>query len=149
MFIYREAVARDIPEMVELLRQLFSIEKDFSFHPGKHRAGLLMMINSGSCRIFLAETDGHIAGMCTVQVLTSSAEGGKVGLLEDMVVDENFRRQGVGSFLLEKATVWAEESGLKCIQLLADKDNIPALKFYRKYNWSLTNPVSVQCFRNA
>jgi ribosomal protein S18 acetylase RimI-like enzyme len=144
MFTYREAVARDVPDMVELLRQLFSIEKDFSFHPGKHRAGLLMMMHSGSCRIFLAETDGRVVGMCTVQILTSSAEGDKVGLLEDMIVDENFRSQGAGSFLLEKATAWAKESGLKRIQLLADKDNIDALKFYLKYNWSLTNLVGLR-----
>lgn len=144
MFTYRKAVARDVPEMVELLRQLFSIEKDFNFNPGKHRAGLLMMMHSGSCRIFLAETGGRVVGMCTVQVLASAAEGGKVALLEDMLVDEKFRHQGAGSFLLEKADEWAKESGLERIQLLADKENVAALKFYLKYNWSLTNLVGIR-----
>jgi N-acetylglutamate synthase-like GNAT family acetyltransferase len=144
MFTYRQALTEDIPDMVELLRQLFSIEKDFNFNPGKHRAGLLMLFQDKSSKIFVAEKENRVVGMCTIQVLTSSAEGAKVGLLEDMVVDENCRHEGIGTHLLEAATNWAKESGLKRVQLLADKENIPALNFYRKYNWSLTNLIGLR-----
>jgi N-acetylglutamate synthase-like GNAT family acetyltransferase len=144
MFTYRQAVAEDIPDMVELLRQLFSIEKDFNFNQGKHRAGLLMLFHDKSSKIFIAEKQKRVVGMCTLQVLTSSAEGAKVGLLEDLIVDENCRHEGVGSQLLEAATEWAKKSGLKRIQLLADKGNIPALNFYHKYNWSSTNLICIR-----
>jgi len=144
IFTYRQAVAQDIPDMVELLRQLFTIEKDFNFNPGKHRVGLWMLVQSESSKIFVAEKDGRLAGMCTLQILASTAEGAKVGLLEDMVIDESCRHEGAGTLLLEAATKWAKKSGLKRIQLLADKYNMPALNFYHKYNWSTTSLIAIR-----
>jgi len=38
--------------------------------------------------------------MCSIQILISTAEGGKVALLEDLVVAENFRNMGIGTKLL-------------------------------------------------
>lgn len=144
MFTYRQAVTRDIPGMIELLRQLFTIERDFSFNPEKHRVGLWMLFQDESAKIFVAELEGRLVGMCTLQILTSTAEGAKVGLLEDLVVDEKFRHEGVGTFLLKTATEWGRKSGLKRIQLLADKYNMPALNFYHKYNWSTTSLICLR-----
>ena len=144
MFNYRQATAQDIPDMIELLRQLFHIEKDFKFSPEKHRVGLWMLLQSESAKIFVTEKQKRVIGMCTLQILTSTAEGTKVGLLEDMVIDETYRREGVGALLLEAATAWAKNSGLKRVQLLADKYNIPALNFYHKYNWSTTNLIGIR-----
>lgn len=41
-----------------------------------------------------------IVGMATIQTLISTAEGGRVGLVEDVVVDESFRGKGIGKLLL-------------------------------------------------
>ncbi len=141
MFTCRQAVAQDIPDMIELLRQLFTIEKDFNFYPEKHLVGLWMLFQSQSSKIFAAEKEGHLVAMCTLQIIISTAEGAKVGMLEDLVVDESCRHEGAGALLLEVATDWAKKSGLKRIQLLADKYNMPALNFYHKYNWTTTNLV--------
>lgn len=144
MFTYRQASARDIPDMVELLCQLFKIEKDFNINPEKHRVGLWMLLQSESARIFVLEKQKRIIGMCTLQILTSTAEGAKVALLEDMVVDEKCRHEGAGTILLEAATNWCKKTGLKRVQLLADKYNMPALNFYHKYNWSTTSLVNIR-----
>ena len=98
-----------------------------------------------SCKIVRGgKSRGQVVGMCTLQTLNSTAEGAKVGLLEDLVVDEGRRNQGIGSLLLANVTEWAETAGLKRVQLLADKDNSPALKFYRKYNWNSTNLICIR-----
>ena len=144
MFTYRQASARDIPDMVELLCQLFKIEKDFKVNPEKHRVGLWMLLQSESAKIFVLEKQKRIIGMCTLQILTSTAEGARVALLEDMVVDEKHRHEGAGTILLEAATDWCKEAGLKRVQLLADKYNMPALNFYHKYNWSTTSLVNIR-----
>ena len=144
MFTYRQAVAQDIPDMIELLRQLFTIEKDFDFNPEKHRVGLWMLLQSQSSKIFVAEQKGHLVAMCTLQILTSTAEGARVGMLEDLVVDEKYRNKGAGTLLLEAATDWAKKTGLKRVQLLADKYNMPALNFYHKYNWSTTSLICLR-----
>ncbi len=140
----REAEIYDITDMIELLRQLFSIERDFSFDAEKQRTGLQMLLHSDTCKVFVAEKQGHVVGMATLQILISTAEGGYCGLIEDVVVDKNHRREGIGSLLLETTTEWAENEGLKRVQLLADKANVPAMEFYRKYKWMLTDLI---CFR--
>jgi len=42
----------------------------------------------------VAELDKQIVGVCTAQLLISTAEGGIVALIEDVVVDGNYRGQG-------------------------------------------------------
>jgi Acetyltransferases len=84
--------------------------------------------------------------MCSIQVLISTAEGGAVGLLEDLIVAADFRNQGIGAKLLAEAVDWAERQGLKRLQLLADKNNSPALVFYEKQSWQ---PTQLVCLKRS
>jgi homocitrate synthase NifV len=134
----REATGKDIPAMIELLRQLFSIEQDFEFDHDKHLAGLKMLCTDKDSCILIAESAGRVIGMCTLQILISTAEGDKVGLIEDMIIEAGSRHKGVGSLLLERMSARARKSGLKRLQLLADLDNSAAFEFYRKHHWRET-----------
>jgi ribosomal protein S18 acetylase RimI-like enzyme len=82
--------------------------------------------------------------MCTAQTLISTAEGGAVGLLEDLIVTADFRHQGMGAKLLAETVNWAECQGLKCLQLLVDKNNQAALRFYEKQGWESTQLVCLR-----
>jgi ribosomal protein S18 acetylase RimI-like enzyme len=50
--------------------------------------------------------------------------------IENLVVDRDHRRKGVGSLLLGAAKRWAVERGLESIQLNVWAANGPALRFY-------------------
>jgi GNAT superfamily N-acetyltransferase len=82
--------------------------------------------------------------MCSVQALISTAEGGKVGLLEDMVVAAAWRGRGLGSALLAAAQQWSAGQGMTRLQLLADATNEPALGFYRRQGWGGTRLVALR-----
>jgi len=146
MITVRTANPSDIPQLVELLKELFSIEVDFDFDQDKQACGLNLLLNSEKDCILVAELlgDNKVLGMCTVQTLISTAEGGPVGLLEDLVVAADFRHQGIGAKLLAEAVNWAECQGLKRLQLLADKNNLPALNFYQKKGWESTQLVCLR-----
>jgi len=81
----------------------------------KQALGVGCMIDdqSGHTLLLVAESGGTIVGMATCQTLISTAEGGRVGLVEDVVVAGEFRGQGIGSLLLEHLTNWAKEQKLK------------------------------------
>ena len=85
MFTIRTATSADIPQLVALLNALFAIEADFYFDPDKQTHGLNLLLASAKDRIFVAASlkDNKVLGLCTVQTLISTAEGGPVGLLED------------------------------------------------------------------
>jgi ribosomal protein S18 acetylase RimI-like enzyme len=148
MITIRTAKPSDIPQLVELLQALFAIEADFIFDQDKQACGLELLLNSDKDCILVAELLGErrVLGMCTLQTLISTAEGGRVGLLEDLVVAADFRNQGLGEKLLSEAVRWAECQGLKRLQLLADKNNEAALSFYEKQGWG---PTRLVCFRKC
>ena len=138
----RTANQKDIPAMAELLHELFAIETDFSPDFGLQSRGLSLLLNQDNSRIFVAELEETIVGMCTIQIHISTAKGREVGIVEDVVVDIDHRGKGIGSALLRTLEEWAIERGLVRLQLLVDRDNHPAWGFYRRQGWNTTNLVS-------
>jgi ribosomal protein S18 acetylase RimI-like enzyme len=143
--IIRRAKSSDIPHLVDLLRDLFSIEADFEFDAGLQEQGLCMLLQSPETRcIMVAETDNNVVGMCTAQLVVSTAKGGFSGLIEDMVIRHEYRGKGLGSRLLDAVEKWCFSSGTRRIQLMADKNNKKALRFYSKYGWQNTQLICLR-----
>ncbi|MCU7845131.1 MAG: GNAT family N-acetyltransferase [Candidatus Thiodiazotropha sp. (ex Monitilora ramsayi)] len=140
----RQATATDIDAMSLLLDQLFTIEQDFSPDREKQRRGLQLLIDSPGALVVVAEEGDEIAGMATLQLVVSTAEGGRSGVIEDVVVSEPYRGGGIGHKLMDHLLSWAESQGATRMQLLADRDNQPALDFYQKQGWSLTRLVALR-----
>ena len=134
----RPAVPADIDSLLPLLEQLFSLEQDFTVNPEKQQRGLELLMQSDNAYVVVAEQADDVVGMATLQILISTADGGRAGLIEDVVVSAEHRGSGIGRLLLEHLIDWAEQQGLTRLQLLADLDNQPALDFYTKQNWHRT-----------
>ncbi|MBI3591948.1 MAG: GNAT family N-acetyltransferase [Nitrospirae bacterium] len=147
-FSIRPARADDIPGMCDLLSELFSIESDFGPDREKQVRGLRLLLSdiSGSSAVFVAEKGDEIIGMCSVQILISTAEGGDVGLLEDLIVKRDYRGNGIGTRLLSDIFKWCAAKNISRLQLLRDMDNVKALKFYAGNGWSDTGLVCMRKF---
>ncbi|HBP65884.1 MAG TPA: GNAT family N-acetyltransferase [Desulfosporosinus sp.] len=138
----RRAKPSDLSGMIKLLGILFSIETDFVVDEGTQQRGLEMMLADGTNRcIMVAEINQHVVGMCTAQMLVSTAEGGIVALIEDLVVEDEWRGEGIGKELLLSAGNWAITRGVTRLQLLADRNNVGALEFYEKMDWEVTRMI--------
>jgi GNAT superfamily N-acetyltransferase len=140
--LIRQAIPQDISGLISLLKVLFAIEADFAFDEENQRRGLELMMSTPdrSC-IMVAEVNGKIIGMCTAQLLVTTAEGGLAALVEDMVVRQDYRKQGIGRSLLTKIEEWSCGHGAKRLELLADCHNTPALEFYKKLHWRHTQLI--------
>ena len=148
--IIRKAKSSDVPDLVELLRELFSIEADFDFNAMLQEKGLSMMISSPGIRcVMVAEVNQKAVGMCTGQLMVSTAKGGFSGLIEDMVVIREYREKGLGSRLLEAVEKWFIDNKAGRIQLLADRNNKTALKFYEKHRWQYTQLICLRKTRDG
>lgn len=138
-FVIRSAEAGDIPALASLLAALFRIEQDFSPDTGRQTRGLAAVIDSPLGHIAVAcDGSGSVIGMCSGQLVFSTAEGAPSVWVEDVVVAEPWRGRGVGRALLADVLDWAAGRGATRAQLLADLDNLPALDFYRHLGWSET-----------
>jgi GNAT superfamily N-acetyltransferase len=143
--VIRKAKTWDLPSLVGLLQLLFNIEADFSPEPEKQEQGLKMLLadKQRSC-IMVVEIDDRIVGMCTAQLVVSTAEGAFSGWIEDLVLDENYRGCGIGHHLLQTVENWCFKHGATRIQLLADRENTPALQFYAKQGWHETQLIGLR-----
>lgn len=137
----------DIPELCVLLDSLFSQEAEFNSNHDKQARGLASIINGAEVgEIIIARDATKIIGMVNLLYTVSTALGGRVALLEDMVVSPNNRGQGTGSKLIEYTINFAKENGCKRITLLTDHDNEDAHKFYKKHGFHRSAMVT---FRNS
>ncbi|WP_127477665.1 GNAT family N-acetyltransferase [Sulfurivermis fontis] len=135
----RPATAGDLPALCALLGELFSIEADFQPDPARQWVALERLLQRPQqALVLVAEDGGAVCGMCTAQVLISTAEGGEAALVEDVVVRHDRRGSGIGSALLDALEAWCGARGITRLQLLADTANAPALAFYRRRGWQTT-----------
>lgn len=134
------AIADDIPALVKLLTELFSIEQDFVPDTTKQARGLALLIqNKGNAVIKVARnTEGLAIGMVSAQLVISSAEGAASAWIEDMVIHQAFRGSGLGKALLQEVLNWAKMHGATRAQLLVDTENLPAIGFYQHLGWQTT-----------
>jgi GNAT superfamily N-acetyltransferase len=137
-FIVRPACIKDMATLIGLLRELFTLEIDYMPDSRRQRCGLEQLLQMDDAVVLVAERCGKVVGMCTVQTVISTAEGGPAGLLEDMFVETEYRRQGVGRGLLQAAESWAADRGLMRLQLLTEFNNTEALAFYFSAGWRNT-----------
>jgi GNAT superfamily N-acetyltransferase len=130
-FNVRLAGEDDVEQLCQLLGQLFAQEAEFSPAPELQAKGLLLILKGQDVgRVLLAESDGQIIGMINLLYTVSTALGGRVALLEDMVVDGSFRGLGVGRRLLNAGLDQARADGCLRVTLLTDQDNELAHSFY-------------------
>lgn len=145
-FIIRTAKNKDICAMVALLGELFAIESDFQKNPDCQNRGLELFLDGcmkHKC-IQVAEVKGVVVGMCTAQMLISTAQGTPVALVEDLIVESAYRRRGIGRCLMQSIEKWAMFHGATRLQLLADQFNTSALKFYERLGWSTTKLICLR-----
>ena len=123
-------------ELSELLGDLFSEEGDFRPNKDKQLRGLRLIFeqpNRG--RVFVLRRDNVIVGTINLLFTISTAEGGFVILLEDLVVHKNFRDHGYGSDLLEYAINFAKQKHFLRITLLTDRPEIRSQNFFKRHGF--------------
>ncbi|HEY3327918.1 MAG TPA: GNAT family N-acetyltransferase [Novimethylophilus sp.] len=143
-----DAAEKDVPTLVSLLAELFSIEQDFQPDTDKQARGLrLLMAAPDRGVIKVARTQaGDVIGMVSAQLVISTAEGAPSAWVEDMVVSRSWRTRGIGRVLLAAALDWARDRGATRAQLLVDLDNAPALRYYGHLGWESSRLAARRIF---
>lgn len=130
---FEAATGKDLPQMVELLGQLFEQEAEFTPDAAKQEAALKLILSGPSYgKLFVAKDGPRVVAMASLLFTVSTAEGGKAALFEDLVVRPDHRKQGIGAKLLEYVIGQARAEGVLRLTLLTDMQNERAQVLYRK-----------------
>jgi GNAT superfamily N-acetyltransferase len=78
---------------------------------------------------FVADEDGKILG-----ALTYHREGDQIEIVS---LDSLMENRGVGTALLEAASLFARAQGVRRLWLATTNDNIRAIRFYQRLGWNM------------
>ena len=136
----RKAKENDIPRILDLLSQVNDVHAegrpDF-FIKGKRKyteADLIVIINDEFTPVFVCEEDDDIKGyaFCVLQDLSkcSNLHPDKSLYIDDICVDEKYRRQGVGRKLYDFVVQYAKKEECFNVTLNVWDRNPEAKAFY-------------------
>jgi GNAT superfamily N-acetyltransferase len=137
----------DIPQLCELLQVLFLQEIEFQPDAARQEIALHEIINDEHIGGILVLRDkSHVFGMVSVLYTVSTALGGKVGLVEDLVVHPDCRNRGWGSLLIREAIKLATTAGCLRLTVLTDKENHCAIRFYERHGFAVSSMKPLRLF---
>jgi len=144
-----QATLEDLPLLTDLLIDLLASEEDFKPDRIKQMRGLRLILeqpNRG--RIFVLKHHGMILGMVNILFTISTAEGGFVILLEDLIINRDHRGLGFGSQLIQHVIGYAKQKDFLRITLLADRMNEGSRKFFRKHGFAESTMIPMRLLLN-
>jgi ribosomal protein S18 acetylase RimI-like enzyme len=96
------------------------------------------IVNSNATSIWLAkDSSGTIVGMLNLAIYRTTT--GIHAWIEDVVVDQQARRQGIAALLTEAAIQFATENGAKAVSLTSRPEREAANLLYQKLGFEQVN----------
>ena len=139
------ATIEDLPGLIELTMDLFALQGDFTPDPVAQERGLALILEQPSRgRIFVLRNGHQIIGMVNLLFTISTAMGGFVIQMEDVIVHPDHRGQGYGTQLLEHVIDFAKQKDFKRITLLTDKISAESQNFFRKHGFDYSNMIPMR-----
>ncbi len=130
-FVIRDARKTDMPRVLELIRELAVFERE----PDAVEVTVAQLEADGygpdkAFHCLVAETAGTVAGMALVYPRYSTWKG-VILHLEDLIVTESMRGNGLGAALLDEVVRYGSKLGVKRISWEVLDWNEPAIEFYK------------------
>lgn len=114
--LLREAVATDVPTLVELARAFYD-EDGFTTTDDELRAHFAILLPAPHARVTLATRDGDARGFA-LTTIGFTLESGTVAELQDLYVHPAHRRRGLATLLVDDAVEWARRASASVIELV-------------------------------
>lgn len=137
----REATSEDYDDLCRLFDQVDAMHRENlpdifqePDGPARSRDYFNRLIRAPSIALFVAEVSGRVAGF--VHVMVENAPDfslfvpRRYATVDNLVVDREHRRQGIGRALMDKAHAWAAEKEATSVQLNVYEFNQAAIDFY-------------------
>jgi GNAT superfamily N-acetyltransferase len=139
---FREANEKDFEACLPLLPQLWPALKitDASAESQivrEIKAMFFRLLKNPNAKVILAENEGQIIALIDLTFRETLFYRGWAMVIEDLIVDENYRRRGIGTQLVRLAEEIARRRECRAIELNSD--------LYRKETHHFWEVIGYQC----
>ncbi len=143
------ATIEDLNDLTNLVMDLMASQQDFTPDRSLQERGLRLILEDPKRgRIFIARNDDKIFGMVNLLFTISTAIGGFVIMMEDVIVHPDHRGQGYGAMLMEYVLKFAKEKNFLRITLLTDKISSNSQGFFKKHGFEYSNMIPMRRILN-
>ena len=129
MAIYRKLEKEDKEKLVGIFQQPSAMYDYREFDEDA-------LIADENCNCIVIENDGEIAGFASLITYRVPTKG-LVGRVEDVIVDEKYRAQGLGRGVMEKIIEIAKEKKVSLIDLTSNPKRAAARKLYESLGFEI------------
>ncbi|NLM37332.1 MAG: GNAT family N-acetyltransferase [Firmicutes bacterium] len=130
--VIREAVPEDCPSLTKLAGQL-----GYQAELSQMKPRLLDLFRRDEHKVLVAEVDGEIAGWVHA-FLNRPLHKDTTVEIAGLVVDQKYRRMGIGKRLLDAAEEWAKDRGCNQVTLVSNITREAAHQFYQAAGYQRT-----------
>lgn len=139
------ATIEDLSALTDLVVDLLDLQNDFTPDTELQSQGIRHILEEPARgRIFVARTHDRIVGMANLLFTVSTAMGGFVLIMEDVIIHPDHRGQGYGASLLEAVIEFGQEKGFKRITLLADKLSNDSQAFFQQHGFKYSSLIPMR-----
>ena len=128
----RRCTLGDFDAILPLLRQLWP---DKSIDSEASRQVFAKGVDSPFQEYICAVIDTRVVGFCSLSIKNNLWLEGNLGHVDELIVDESVRGQGIGKHLLDHITGLARERGCKRLELDSAFHRMGAHRFYEEHGF--------------
>ena len=133
----RRATLKDLDGVASLFDAYRVFYKQESDLPSAREFIKNRLKNANSVILLASSRQEAPLGFTQLYPLFSSVRMRSIWLLNDLFVEENARKRGVGHQLMLRAQEWARQSGAAGLELATARENIAASSVYKDLGWQL------------
>ena len=131
---YLIAGKEDMMGILELYKQLNQSNENFTIDEINKT---LDKIEKNNIKYFIAKENKRIVGSCYIIIIPNLTYNGKsIGYIENVIIDEKYRRKGIGKEIMRMAIKYAEEEECYKIVLQSGIGRTEAHKFYESIGFN-------------
>ena len=129
--VIRDATVEDSSELLQLSNKLINLA-DWS----NRMVMLEQSLQDPNSTIYVAEVENKIVGFIEERFFPDFVEGSTLSIIQSLMVDPKYRKQGIGTKLLQKAIEESERRAVLEVHVWTEFDNEDARDFYLKHGFS-------------
>ncbi len=122
----RKIELNDLDRVFELLNELYESKLKYE----KFKEIYNLKLKDTNSYYIVAILNNKIVGILTSEIQVKLHRAKKQSFIEDLIVDKEYRRQGIGKALLQNAVDYAKENDCEVIELTSYIKNESAHRFY-------------------
>lgn len=132
-----KATLEDIPGLVDLMEAFYS-ESGYAVDREKATKSFTVFISNELVgNVFCVKNENRIIGYVVVKYYYAMGNYGYVCSIDDLFVDKEFRKNKIGSLLIEKVMQAAKEKTIKTFNVEVGSENMVAKKLYKNYGFEI------------